>query len=164
MAQDGTLHSMSPCITLTQPTCRLCTHLPPLVPLPCSNPVNSTVPIAAEVLKKAGVYDKRKVGGREALSMIHRDTRLVTPHACSWYMQTRPPIVRSLPNTVAGDGCDHFGCGARQHLHRRGALCDGRHVLAPPAQLLKPWLLLLTLPTLLLGALHGCAQCMMYDD
>lgn len=29
--------------------------------LPCSNPVNSTVPIAAEVLKKAGVYDKRKV-------------------------------------------------------------------------------------------------------
>jgi hypothetical protein len=26
-----------------------------------SNPVNSTVPIAAEVLKKAGVYDKRKV-------------------------------------------------------------------------------------------------------
>ena len=26
-----------------------------------SNPVNSTVPIAAEVLKAAGVYDKKKV-------------------------------------------------------------------------------------------------------
>lgn len=31
-------------------------------PLPCSNPVNSTVPICAEVLKKAGVYNPRKVG------------------------------------------------------------------------------------------------------
>ena len=28
---------------------------------PCSNPVNSTVPICAEVLKKAGVYNPRKV-------------------------------------------------------------------------------------------------------
>lgn len=27
-----------------------------------TNPVNSTVPIAAEVLKKLGVYDPRKVG------------------------------------------------------------------------------------------------------
>lgn len=27
-----------------------------------SNPVNSTVPIAAETLKKMGVYDKRRVG------------------------------------------------------------------------------------------------------
>ena len=31
-----------------------------------SNPVNSTVPIAAEVLKKLGVYNKNKVRGRVA--------------------------------------------------------------------------------------------------
>ena len=34
-----------------------------------SNPVNSTVPIAAEVLKAAGVYDKKKVS-RPACSMV----------------------------------------------------------------------------------------------
>ncbi|MCX2957257.1 MAG: malate dehydrogenase, partial [Candidatus Regiella insecticola] len=32
-----------------------------------TNPVNSTVPIAAEVLKKAGVYDKNKLFGITAL-------------------------------------------------------------------------------------------------
>lgn len=34
-----------------------------------SNPVNSTVPIAAEVLKKAGVYDKRKLCGVTTLDV-----------------------------------------------------------------------------------------------
>ena len=29
-----------------------------------TNPVNSTVPIAAETLKKAGTYDPKKVGFR----------------------------------------------------------------------------------------------------
>jgi len=34
-----------------------------------SNPVNSTVPIAAEILKKAGVYDKRKLCGVTTLDV-----------------------------------------------------------------------------------------------
>lgn len=35
-----------------------------------SNPVNSTVPIAAEVLKAAGVYDKRKLFGVTTLDVV----------------------------------------------------------------------------------------------
>ena len=37
-----------------------------------SNPVNSTVPIAAEVLKAAGVYDKRKLFGVTTLDVVSR--------------------------------------------------------------------------------------------
>ena len=39
-----------------------------------SNPVNSTVPIAAEVLKKKGVYDKRKVIGVTTLDVCRANT------------------------------------------------------------------------------------------
>ena len=39
-----------------------------------SNPVNSTVPIAAEVLKKAGVYDKRKLCGVTMLDVCRANT------------------------------------------------------------------------------------------
>lgn len=39
-----------------------------------SNPVNSTVPIAAEVLKKAGVYDKTKLCGVTTLDVIRANT------------------------------------------------------------------------------------------
>ena len=35
-----------------------------------SNPVNSTVPIAAEVLKAAGKYDKRKLMGVSTLDVV----------------------------------------------------------------------------------------------
>ena len=35
-----------------------------------SNPVNSTVPIAAEVLKSMGVYDKNKVLGVTTLDVV----------------------------------------------------------------------------------------------
>lgn len=35
-----------------------------------SNPVNSTVPIAAETLKKLGVYDPRKVMGVTTLDVV----------------------------------------------------------------------------------------------
>lgn len=35
-----------------------------------SNPVNSTVPIAAEALKKMGVYDKRKLLGVTTLDVV----------------------------------------------------------------------------------------------
>ncbi|MCH7880849.1 MAG: malate dehydrogenase [Proteobacteria bacterium] len=39
-----------------------------------TNPVNSTVPIAAEVLKSAGVYDKRKLFGVTTLDVIRSQT------------------------------------------------------------------------------------------
>lgn len=39
-----------------------------------SNPVNSTVPIAAEILKRAGVYDKRKVFGVTTLDVVRANT------------------------------------------------------------------------------------------
>lgn len=35
-----------------------------------SNPVNSTVPIATEVLKKAGVFDPKKVFGVTTLDIV----------------------------------------------------------------------------------------------
>lgn len=39
-----------------------------------SNPVNSTVPIAAEVLKAAGVYDARKLMGVTTLDVVRANT------------------------------------------------------------------------------------------
>jgi len=39
-----------------------------------SNPVNSTVPITAEVLKKAGVYDPRRVFGVTTLDILRANT------------------------------------------------------------------------------------------
>lgn len=44
-----------------------------------SNPVNSTVPIAAEVLKAAGVHDKRKLFGVTTLDVVRHlnGTRLL---------------------------------------------------------------------------------------
>jgi len=39
-----------------------------------TNPVNSTVPIAAEILKAAGVYDKRKMFGVTTLDVIRSNT------------------------------------------------------------------------------------------
>jgi len=41
-----------------------------------SNPVNSTVPIAAEVLKKKGVYDKTKLCGVTTLDVLRANTFL----------------------------------------------------------------------------------------
>ncbi len=39
-----------------------------------TNPVNTTVPIAAETLKKAGVYDKRRLFGISTLDIIRSNT------------------------------------------------------------------------------------------
>jgi malate/lactate dehydrogenase len=51
-----------------------------------SNPVNSTVPIAAETLKKMGVYDPRKLFGVTTLDVVGgpcRLARLCAP-GCLW--------------------------------------------------------------------------------
>lgn len=39
-----------------------------------SNPVNSTVPIAAEVFKSKGVYDERKLFGVTTLDVVRAKT------------------------------------------------------------------------------------------
>jgi malate dehydrogenase len=49
-------------------------HCPDAVLGIISNPVNSTVPIAAEVLKKAGVYDPKKLCGVTTLDVIRANT------------------------------------------------------------------------------------------
>ena len=45
-------------------------HCPQALINVISNPVNSTVPIAAEVLKKAGVYDKKRLFGVSTLDVV----------------------------------------------------------------------------------------------
>ena len=49
-------------------------HCPEAIVAIISNPVNSTVPIAAETLKKAGVYDRRKVLGVTTLDVVRAET------------------------------------------------------------------------------------------
>jgi len=49
-------------------------HCPGAVINMISNPVNSTVPIAAEVLKKAGVYDPKKLFGVTTLDVVRAKT------------------------------------------------------------------------------------------
>ncbi len=39
-----------------------------------TNPVNSTVPIAAEILKKSGVYDPKRLFGVTTLDIIRSNT------------------------------------------------------------------------------------------
>lgn len=46
------------------------THCPQAILAIISNPVNSTVPIASEVLKKRGVYDPKKVFGVTTLDVV----------------------------------------------------------------------------------------------
>ena len=45
-------------------------HCPGALVNMISNPVNSTVPVAAETLKKMGVYDKRKILGVTTLDVV----------------------------------------------------------------------------------------------
>ena len=49
-------------------------HCPTAVVNIISNPVNSTVPICAEILKAAGVYDKRKIMGVTTLDVVRANT------------------------------------------------------------------------------------------
>ena len=87
-------------------------HCPGAVLNIISNPVNSTVPIAAEVLKAKGVYNPRKVraGGKAPTWRAAREggggrpklqPRLFTPHH-------------------PGHGRHHAGHCARQHVCGRG--------------------------------------------
>lgn len=57
-------------------------HCPEAVLNIISNPVNSTVPIAAEVLKKMGVYDRKKVMGVTTLDVVRAKTFLAAKANC----------------------------------------------------------------------------------
>jgi malate dehydrogenase len=56
-------------------------HCPQAIINIISNPVNSTVPIAAEVLKIAGVYDPRRLFGVTTLDVMRANT-FVVPSVC----------------------------------------------------------------------------------
>ena len=49
-------------------------HCPKAFVLVISNPVNSTVPIAAEILKKAGVFDAQRLFGVTTLDVVRAET------------------------------------------------------------------------------------------
>lgn len=55
----------------------LCEGIAAIVNL-ISNPVNSTVPIAAEVFKKAGTYDPKKLLGVTSLDVVRANTFVVS--------------------------------------------------------------------------------------
>jgi len=57
-----------------------------------SNPVNSTVPVAAEVLKQKGKYNKRKVFGVTTLDVV-RANRFVADHQNWDVTKTNVPVV-----------------------------------------------------------------------
>ena len=57
-----------------------------------TNPVNTTVPIAAEVLKKAGVYDKRKLFGVTTLDVIRSETFVAELKGKS-PLETKVPVI-----------------------------------------------------------------------
>jgi len=49
-------------------------HSPNAYVLVISNPVNSTVPIAAEVLKEAGIFEPKKLFGVTTLDVVRAET------------------------------------------------------------------------------------------
>lgn len=65
-----------------------------------SNPVNSTVPIASEVLKKAGVYDEKRLFGVTTLDVVRAKTFYATKAsvhvAGMWPLCTHLPKVHSF--------------------------------------------------------------------
>ncbi len=65
---------------------------PDSILLVISNPVNSTLPICAEVLKKQGVYNKGKLFGVTTLDIVRAHT-FVAEHQGWDVMDTRVPVV-----------------------------------------------------------------------
>ena len=63
-----------------------------------SNPVNSTVPIAAEVLKQKGAYDPKRLFGVTTLDVVRRPLNSLTPSAGSASDGSASPVqgVRGL--------------------------------------------------------------------
>lgn len=60
-------------IVTTRPVCR-CRHCPEAHVLIIANPVNSTVPITAEILKRHGVYNPKRLYGVTTLDVLRANT------------------------------------------------------------------------------------------
>ncbi|OCK85492.1 malate dehydrogenase [Lepidopterella palustris CBS 459.81] len=58
-----------------------------------SNPVNSTVPIAAEVLKAAGVFDPKKLFGVTTLDVVRAETFVATLSGAKNPSKTTIPVI-----------------------------------------------------------------------
>ncbi|ORX37735.1 putative L-malate dehydrogenase [Kockovaella imperatae] len=71
MTRDDLFINAGICATLAQSIAKAC---PKAFILVISNPVNSTVPIFAEVLKKAGVYDPKRLLGVSHLDIVRAST------------------------------------------------------------------------------------------
>eukprot|EP00667_Euglena_gracilis_P006287 EG_transcript_6336 len=70
--------------TITQFLVQACAeHCPKAVLVLIANPVNSLVPVAAEVLKKAGVYDPRKLIGVTSLDVMRANTWVAEMMGCN---------------------------------------------------------------------------------
>ena len=67
-------------------------HCPKAINLIITNPVNSTVPIAAEVFRKAGVFDKRKIIGVTTLDIVRAMT-FISEHAGVDPKQVHIPVI-----------------------------------------------------------------------
>jgi malate dehydrogenase len=65
-----------------------------------TNPVNSTVPIAAEVLKKAGVYDPKKLFGVTTLDVIRSNTFIAEKKGLDVYKLNTTVIGGHSGNTI----------------------------------------------------------------
>jgi malate dehydrogenase len=64
-----------------------------------SNPVNSTVPIFAEVLKQAGVYDKKKLFGVTTLDVVRANT-FVAENQGFDVLSTNVPVIGGHAGTT----------------------------------------------------------------
>ena len=66
-----------------------------------SNPVNSTVPIVAEVLKKQGVYNKSKLFGVTTLDVVRANTFVAENQKLSAARTPHAPGRTHMPHTLA---------------------------------------------------------------
>ncbi|RKP27497.1 malate dehydrogenase [Syncephalis pseudoplumigaleata] len=69
------------------------THCPKAFMCIISNPVNSTVPIVAEVFKKHGVYDPKRLFGVTTLDVVRANTFLASVTGTTPSNSTRVPVV-----------------------------------------------------------------------
>jgi len=90
-----------------------------------SNPVNSTVPIAAEVLKKAGVYDARKLLGVTTLDVVRANTFVVRPTRPTLCLRLMVPLSRSPVCTCTRNSLNQqkFGTPASRSVQSSVTAC-----------------------------------------
>jgi malate dehydrogenase len=68
-------------------------HAPKAFILIISNPVNSTVPIAAEVLKRAGVFDPKRLFGVTTLDVVRAETFVASISGEKTPSKTTIPVI-----------------------------------------------------------------------